>query len=150
MDRDREGYALRSPSTNTLHVAGSAFKAVDTRGRSTRSPQGENYSEVVHAIQVPSFAATETASKIDAASSRDVYSEDGRGGSIVPSKPISCRQFVSLLQRKGIVPRLEKTIEALVVSLTSNWCILSAQFSSENFLSPSLFLSLSPSLLLQT
>ena len=36
--------------------------------------------------------------------SRDLQSEDGRGSSIA-SKPISCRQFIALLQRRGIVPR---------------------------------------------
>jgi hypothetical protein len=112
MDRG-EGYALRRPSANALDP-GSAFKAVDIRGRPAWSTQGESYSsEGVHAIQVPSLAVTETASKIDAASSRDLYSEDGRGGSIVPSKPISCRQFISLLQKKGIVPRLTSWMDMM-------------------------------------
>ena len=75
----------------------SAFQLVDARNRSAY----HGFQRNLNSFPAPSLAATD----LTATSGRDLYSEDGRGSS-VSSKPISCRQFVALLQRRGIVPRL--------------------------------------------
>lgn len=50
----------------------------------------------------PNYWAPDLASQ---ASARDAYSEDGRSTASIASKPISFKQFIHLLQRRGIVPR---------------------------------------------